>query len=69
MQSSSLPVTCYWSPVKDTLSVSAQTVEIAPISLRQFDNLRWQASGINVLESSDIRKCCARIQTALSNGF
>jgi hypothetical protein len=40
MQSFSLPVTRYWSPVTCALSATAQTVEIAPISLRQFENLR-----------------------------
>jgi hypothetical protein len=41
MQSSSLLVTCYASPVTGASSVIAQTVEIAPITLGQFENVQW----------------------------
>jgi len=42
------------SRVTGTSSAHAQTIEIVPISLEQFENLQWFASSYDVLEIVDI---------------
>jgi len=43
MQRFVLLVTRYWLPVTGASSAIAQTVEIAPITLGQFENVQWYA--------------------------
>jgi hypothetical protein len=41
--------------IHQSLSITAQTVEIAPLSRGQFENLRRYASGVDILEIIDIQ--------------